>query len=115
MSPPLCESRLDAEGGEEQMQQARVVAVLHVLEIELPVVGKGLGKPSDHFNRPAQNPPDATADLVPKIFLDRRNVVAQAAEHETRECRHAQFSRAVILPTECPGHPSFAADTPLEC
>src|SRR5512145_977809 len=45
----------DPEGAEERVQEARVVGVLHVLDVELPVAGQGLDEAAEHPDRTAQH------------------------------------------------------------
>ncbi len=115
----LLRQPVQLEGGEEQVQQAGVVAVLDVLHVQLPVVRQGLREAADHFHRLVQHALDALADLLAQVFLDVRHVFAEAAEHQAAVDRHAQLARAVLLLAEalagmppCPLTP-FSKATPV--
>src|SRR5262249_57948505 len=53
----LLRQPVEPEGGEEHMQQAGVIAVLYVFDIELPVAGNDLAVTA---NKPCRRPHDAT-------------------------------------------------------
>ena len=105
---------VDAERREERVQQARVIGVLDVLEIELPVVRQHLREAAGHHHRLVQHALDAARDLLAEIFLDRRHVVGQAAEDEAAEHRDAKLSRPVVGAAEGLGHAALAVDAVLE-
>ena len=76
----------DAEGGEEQVQQAGVVGVAHVLEIELPVVRQRLGEAADDLQLAvAQHAADAAGDVRAEPGFDVGRVGRQRAEHQAAE------------------------------
>ena len=110
----LLRQPVDAEGGEEHVQQAGVIGVLDVLEIELPVVRQRLRETADHHDRLVQHALDPAGDLVAEIFLDRRHVLGRAAEHQAGEHRDAQLARAVVGAAERLRHAALAGDAVLE-
>ena len=50
---------VEPKGGEEGVKQARVIAVLHVLHVELPVARQCLGIASEQFDRCAHDAANA--------------------------------------------------------
>ena len=91
-----------------------MVGVLDVLEVELPVVRQRLGKPTCDDHGLVQHALDARSDLLAQIFLDRRDVVGQAAEHQAGKGRDAQLARPVLGAAEGLAHAALAVDAVLE-
>ena len=91
-----------------------MVRVLHVLHVELPVVGQGLGEAADDLYRLSQHARQALEDLGAEVVLDRRRVRGQGAEHEPAHPRRAQLAGPVRLEAEGRRHPALAVDTLLE-
>src|SRR6267378_3210516 len=104
----------DAEGAEERVQQARVVRVLDVLEVELPVVRQPLGEASEHLHRLAHHAAHAAEDLGAEVLLDRRRLGRQRREDEATERGRPQLARSVIGLAEVGGHPAAAVAALLE-
>ena len=99
------------EGREEQMQDARMIGILDVLEIELPVVRQHLREAAEHDGRAVfEHARDAFDDLVAEVFVERRHVVGEAAEHQTVQRRHAQLAQTVIAEAEVFLHAALAVD-----
>src|SRR5262249_44777524 len=63
-----------AERGEEGVQQARVIGVLDVLDVELPVVGQGLHEAAHDPDRLGEHALDAAQHVGANVLLDRRRV-----------------------------------------
>jgi len=61
------------EGREEKVQEARVVGVLDVLEIELPVARQYLAVAPEHFHRRFHHAPDLRRDLRADVALEGRH------------------------------------------
>ena len=92
-----------------------MIGVLHVLDIELPIVGKSLRDAAEHDGlAAAEHAVDPREDLVAEIFLDRRHVLRKRAEHQPVHDRDAQLARIVLLHAEAVGHPAFALDPVFE-
>ena len=104
----------DAEGREEGVQDRGVIGVLHVLDIELPVVGQGLHEAAHDADRPVEHALQAAQHLAADILLDRRRVGRQRGEHQAAERRGAQLPRAEIVAAEILGHAAHAVDAALE-
>ena len=105
---------IELEGGKKQVQQARVVTVFDVLNVELPVVGQGLREAADHLYGLAQHAFDARADLWSEILIDRRNVVAEAGKHQTAEHGYPQLAGAVLFLAKGGWHATLALDALLK-
>ena len=82
------------------MQQAGVVAVLHVFKVQLPVVGQRLGEAANDFDRLVQHAFDAFADFGAKVVFNVVDVVAEAAKHQAAERGDAQLARRVLFLAE---------------
>src|SRR6266446_5592040 len=104
----------DAEGAEEGVQQARVVRVLDVLEVELPVVRQPLREAPEHLHRLAHHATHAADDLGAEVLLDRRRLGRQRREDEATERGRPQLARAVIGLAEIGGHAAAAVAALLE-
>src|SRR5258708_14821109 len=99
------------EGREEQMQDACMIGILDVLEIERPVVRQHLREAAEQHGRAVFKPTcNAFDDLVTKVFVEGWHVVGEAAEHETVERRHAQLAQTVIAEAEVFLHAALAVD-----
>jgi hypothetical protein len=97
------------------MQDAGVVGVLHILHVELPVVGKRLGVAAEHDRRSsAQHPADPRINLFAEMFLERRNVVRETPEDDTEGFGQPQLARVVLLHAERSRHSALALDAVLE-
>src|SRR5215470_8584233 len=105
---------VDLEGREEKVQNARVVAVLHVLEIELPVVGQNLGRAAKNLHWPPENASDARRDFLAEIGFEFRSTVIEAAEYETAKFGDLQFSQVVLRPLEVFRHSALPLDAALK-
>ena len=68
---------VDTERREKHMQQACVIGVFDVFEIELPVVRQYLGKAAGDDRRLVHHALDAGCNLFAQIFLDRRYVASR--------------------------------------
>ena len=102
----------DAEGGEEQVQQAGVIGVAHVLEVELPIVRQRLGEAADDLQPAvAEHATHAADDLGAEPGFKFRSVRGQRAEHHAAERGDAQLARAVFGHVEVGRHAAFAIHT----
>ncbi len=104
----------DAEGAEEGVEQARVVGVLHVLHVELPVVGQRLGEAAQHPHRLAEHAADAPPHLRAQVLLDGRRLRGERGEHEAVEGGGPQLAGAVVGLAEGRRHPAPAVAALLE-
>jgi hypothetical protein len=104
----------DAERAEERVQQARVIGVLHVLDVQLPVVGQRLHEAAHHPQRAAQHPAHAPQHLVAEIGLERRGVGREAREDEAVQRRGAQLARPMVGLAEGPRHAPASVRSLLE-
>src|SRR6185312_6608713 len=103
------------ERGEERVEDAGVIRVLHVLDIELPVVGQGLREtPQDDRHAATENALDAGTDFCAEIILERRHRVRKRAEYQAMQDGNAQFTRTMLLHPERVRHAPFAFDAILE-
>src|ERR1700739_3072677 len=84
----------DAEGGEEQMEEARMVGVLDVLYIELPVVRQRLDEAADDLDRLLQHAANAPDDRLAEVLFNRRRRLGQGAEYQAAENGGAQLAWA---------------------
>ena len=105
---------VDLEGGEEGVQDAGVIGVLHVLEIELPVVGQHLCGAAEHLQRLGQHAADARGDFRPEIALEVGRILGKAAEYQAAEFDHMQLAQVVLLHAEFRRHAALALDAVLE-
>jgi len=105
---------VETESGEKQVEQAGVVAVLDVLEVELPVVGQRLGEATYDFHWFVEHTLDASSDFLTEVFLDGGHIVRKAPKHQPTEGGGSQSAWAVVFLAEGGGHPSLAFDTLFE-
>src|SRR5579883_28269 len=112
--PALLRQAVEAEGGEEHVQQARVVAVLHVLHVELPVARQHLAVAAEELGRRLHDAPHLGGDLGPEIRLDRRDPLTHGAEHQPGEDLHPQPARPMAVGPAVGWHPAFAGDASAE-
>src|SRR5262249_3507939 len=104
----------DPKGAEERVEQARVVRVLDVLDVELPVVRQHLHEAAEHADGPAQHTRHAPEDLVSQIGLERRRVGTQAREDQTGKRRRPELAGAVRGLGETSRHAATAIGALLE-
>src|SRR5256885_7190867 len=69
----LLRQAVDAKAREEEMEQARMVGVLHVVHVELPVVRQHLRVRAEDLDRLDHHALDARQDLGAYIAFQRRN------------------------------------------
>ena len=105
---------VELERGEEHMQQARVVAVLDVFDVELPVVGQGLRETADDLHRLVHHTFDALADFGAEVVPDVGHVVRKTAEHQAGVHGNAQLARAVFFLAEVRRHAALTLDAFFE-
>src|SRR5215207_7019091 len=79
----LLRQPVEPECGEEGVQQAGVVAVLHVLDIELPVARQHLAEMPEHSHRSAHDAPDARNKFLAEIAFERRHIRRERTEYES--------------------------------
>ena len=96
------------------MQQACVVAVLHILDIELPVVRQHLPVAAEQPDRPGQHAREPGADLGAEPVLQTGHIRAERAEDQSAECRRAQLARPVPGLVEALRHAARAVYAVLE-
>ena len=104
----------DAKGAEEGVEQAGVIRVLDVLDIELPVVGQDLHEPAEHAHGPMQHALDPSEDLLTEILRDGRRLWREAREDQPVQRGRAELARAVLLLAEGSGHTPAAVGALLE-
>src|SRR5207244_12101287 len=102
---------MESEGGEERVQQARVIAVLDVLHVELPVARQHLAVTPEQLDRRAHDAPDARRDLGAEIIGERRRVRREGAEYEPGERLDPQLARPVLLGLCVLRHAALAAES----
>src|SRR5215470_7991056 len=110
----LLRQPIDLEGREEKVQNAGMVAVLHVLEVELPIVRENLSRASKNFHWPPEDTSDARRDFLAEIGFEFRSIVIEAAEYETAKFGDLQFSQVVLRPLEVFRHSALPPDTALK-
>src|SRR6266480_1733620 len=105
----LLRQSIKPKGGEERVQQARVVAVLDVLHVELPVARQRLAVAAQHLDRRTHHAADARDDLGAKILRERRGVRRQRAEDQACKRLNPQLTRPVCFGAALRRHAAFAA------
>src|SRR5712691_7825953 len=106
----------DPERAEEGVEQARVIRVLHVFDVELPVVRQQLDEAPEHSHAPAaQHARDAPEDGLAQVGLDGRRILAQAREDEAVERLGPELSRAVLGLGKPRRHAAAPVGAFLEC
>ena len=96
---------VETERGEERVQEAGMIAVLHVLHVELPVAGQCLGVVAEEFHRGAHHSANAGEDVGAEILLERRRLTRQRAKDETANGRKTQLARPVLFGAAAAGIP----------
>ena len=91
-----------------------MVRVLHVLDVELPVVRQHLHEAPEHLDGLVHHAQEAPVDLRAEIVVERRRPVGQAREDEATERGGAELSRPVLGLAEGLGHAAQATDALLE-
>ena len=89
----------------EQVQHARVIRILHVLQVQLPVRLRILARAAEILHRLVEDPVDPRAHLLAEILGQRRDRVAEGREHEAAIAVDAQLAQPVLLRIEIRGHP----------
>src|SRR5215813_6864244 len=110
----LLRQPVEPKGGEERVQQARVVGVLDVFHIELPIARQRLAVAAEDLHRRAHHAADAGDDLGPEIALERRRVRRKRPEHQARERLQPQLARPVSLGAALLRHAAPAAQALTE-
>src|SRR5882762_4492745 len=108
--PALLLQAVEAESRKEKMQEARVVGVLHVLEVELPVALQHLGVAAENLYGLLHHAADSRRDLGTDVAFDRRRLVRERREHQPAKALDAEFSRRLAPRVGVPGHAAFALD-----
>jgi hypothetical protein len=104
----------DPEGTEEGVEETRVISVLHVLDIELPVVRQHLDEAAQYPDGSAQHAGYATENLLAQVGLDARRLRAQAREDQPVHHGRPELARAVGRLGEFGRHAAPAIRTLLE-
>src|SRR5204863_7928724 len=73
---------VELEGGEEQVQQAGVVGILHVLDIELPVVVHVLGIAPEESNWTTKEALDVLRHTLPQPGAQWRHVCREGGKYQ---------------------------------
>jgi hypothetical protein len=106
---------VDLEGGEEQMQQAGVIRIAHVLGVHLPVVGQHLGEAADDLDAAAvEDAGHLRRHIGADEGFDVGRVVVEGAEHQPEQRGDAQLARAIVGQAETLGHAALAVYAALE-
>src|ERR1700722_4240592 len=106
---------VEFEGGEEKVQDARVIGVLDVLHIELPVIGECLGVAAENNRSPSRHhAADAGMDFLAEMLFQRRHFVGETAEHNPEGFGQAKLARVMLLHAEGGRHATLALDAVLE-
>src|SRR4030088_157571 len=105
---------VEAEGGEEQVQQARMIGDLHVLHVELPVARKNLAVAAEQLHRRLHDAADLRHGLRPKILLDRWRLLAGGREHEPGQDLDSGLPRPMLVRLAIRRHAALAADAAAE-
>src|SRR3989441_1000374 len=106
--PTFLLEAVQAEGREKKMQQARVVGVLHVLEVEFPVALQHLGVAAEDLYRFLHHAANPRRDLGTDVQLDRRRLVGERREHQSAENLDPEFPRGLALRLGVGRHAAFA-------
>ena len=106
---------VEAEGGEEQMQQARVIGIAHVADIHLPVVGQDLAVGAQDLDRLAHHAARCARrsrgrDRFRAAAPRRRSVPKTRPQKLSTRSARRFHSRAL----EIRGHAALAGDAALE-
>src|SRR5215469_17687200 len=96
------------------MQQARMVGVSDVLDIELPIVRQKLVVVAEKDQRLLHHAANALGDKRPEISVKRRRRRRERAEHDPGKAFNAQRADIVMGGIELRGHAAFAADAAAE-
>src|SRR5215467_1169615 len=96
------------------MQQAGVIAVLHVFDIELPVTWNDLAVAADELCRRPHDATDVGHVIRPQIRFERRGVAAQRAEYQSGETLDAQLTRRILLGPAIGRHAALAGNAATE-
>src|SRR6267378_648402 len=112
--PALLLQAVKAESRKEKVQEARVVGVLHVLEVELPVALQHLAIAAEDLHGFLHHAADSRRDLGTDVAFDRRRRLRERREHQAAEDLDAEFSRRMAPRVGVPGHAAFALDATAE-
>src|SRR6266852_2450885 len=96
------------------MQEARVVGVFDVFEVELPVALQHLSVAAEDLYRLLHHAADSRRDLGTDVALERRRLVRERREHQAAEDLDAELSRRLALRVGVPGHAALALDATAE-
>ena len=105
---------IDAERREERMQQACMVSVLDVLEVELPVVREDLREAAGDDDRLVRTRLIRAATSAPRYSSIGGTSSLRPAEHEPSEKGDPQLARAVVGAAEALVHAALPGDALLE-
>ena len=113
--PAFVSETVEPKAGEKQMQDRRVVDVLHVLQIELPVVVHDLGRAADQLQRRlAQGTLDKPYRFRPEEGFDVGDLGIEGTEDQPAELGHLDRPQTVPGLVEIAGHAAPAVRTVLE-
>ena len=87
------------------MQQAGVIRVLHVLQVQLPVGFRVLPCAAEVFDRLAENAVDIGTHFRADILCQLLHRVAERGEHQAAVAVHPQLAQIVLLGVEVARHP----------
>ena len=74
-----------------------MVAVLHVLHVELPVARKHLAVAAEHAHRRAHDAANTLDDLRAEIGLERRRVGVERTEHQAAQHLDLELARRILV------------------
>ena len=105
----LLRQAVEPEGREERVQEARVVAILHVLHVELPVALQHLAVAAEHAHRRPHHAADALDDLRTEIGFERRRIGIERAEHQAAQHFDLELTRRILVRPRVGRHAALAA------
>ena len=103
------------EGGEKHVEQTGVVAVFHILNIKLPVVGQGLREASNDFNWFVKHTLNSRTNFGTQISFNVGGVCREGAKYQTAIDRDTQFSGAVFFFAKGSGHTALSLNAFGKC
>src|SRR5262249_21863 len=103
-----------AEGAVEFVEQARVVGIAHVLEIELPVRGHPLPLIAEKLDGLAEALAEVFDEQRAEVTFQRLGCVAERAEDDAVPPLDAERLQTMLSHVEVGRHATAALDTPGE-
>src|SRR5262249_29739231 len=114
MDPARHAQPVDAKRRQKRMQDAGVIGVFGIFEIQLPVVRQNLGAAAEDARRPVQYPTNSADDLGPEITFEIRRIMSERAENEAGELGHPQWGEIVLVFAEFRRHAALPFDAALK-